>query len=175
MEWNDILFKVHSKFSPLLCTLFSFPPFLLHSSFTCLQWTFEMLALACMYPWQPCNHGNQPNCLTLIVCMAAGPLDWRMCSMADAAGRFSSSIMANRVNTTQDRPYPSIQLEWRGKEGGINVYMIYIVLYIQCLLPHIIHYRPEVDLDKKVGERGGEGGTSLLPIPFHPGCTLFAM
>ena len=48
------------------------------------------------------------------------------------------------------------------------MYMIYfyIVLHIQCLLPHIIHYRPEVDLDKKVGEEGGRGELVSFPYPF---------
>ena len=44
--------------------------------------------------------------------------------------------------------------------------MIYIVLHIQCLLPHIIHYRPEVDLDKKVGDGGGRGELVSCPYPF---------
>ena len=119
---NDIPFKVLQKkfpsLSPLPPSFFSliFPFAPSSSSFLLylLAMAIWVLAMVCTYPYlcQPCSH---PNCLTLIVCMAAGPLEWRMCSMADAAGRFSSSIMANSVSTTHDRPYPSIQLKREGR------------------------------------------------------------
>lgn len=124
-----------------------------------------------LYLCQPSSH---PNCLTLIVCMAAGPLDWRMCSMADAAGRFSSSIMANSVNITHDRPYPSIQLKRKGRmhqcvysilDTSLHWSFTYTVFWSHN---HVVHYWPGMDLYRQE-ERWERVGirTSLIPRPFH--------
>lgn len=184
--WNEkwYSFKVLQKNFPslspsptlfLLSHLSSFHFRSFFSSFLLylLAMAIWMLALVCTYLYL-CQPSSHPNCLTLIVCMAAGPLDWRMCSMADAAGRFSSSIMANSVNITHDRPYPSIQLKREGRmhqcvysiiDTPLHWSFTYTVFWSHN---HVVHYWSGMDLYRQE-ERWERVGirTSLIPRPFH--------
>lgn len=165
MEWNDILFKVNTQnspsFSPLLCSLFSFPHFLPNSSFTCLQWVFEMLALACMYPWQPCNHGDQPN-LSHLDCLYGG---WTP-RLADVFNGWCSwkVFVQHHGQQCQHDTRPAIPIYTTGvkREGRRH----------QCVQDILLHCPSQTIVSRR---KVGGGGTNLIPTSFHPVCTLPAV
>ena len=149
----------------------SFPPILPHSSFTCLQWTFEMLALACMYPWQPTQ-------LSHLDCLYGG---WTP-RLADVFNGWCSwkVFVQHHGQQCQHDTRPAISIYTTGvkREGRRHQRVHDILLHCPS---HTMSLASHYTLPTRGGSRQegrgvrGEGGTNLVPIPFHPGCTLFAM
>ena len=148
------LIKVHSKFSlPLSPPLFPlfFSSLSSHSFFTCLQWVFEMLALACMYPWQPCNHGDQPN-LSHLDCLYGG---WTP-RLADVFNGWCSwkVFVQHHGQQCQHDTRPAIPIYTTGvkREGRRH----------QCVQDILLHCPSQTIVSRR---KVGEGGGGLISFP----------